>query len=86
MMPRTAPYEGAIRTIELRVVPRAERNEVGGERNGRLLVRVTAPPVDGKANAAVIKALASHLGVPKSRIEIISGGFGRDKTVAVRAD
>ena len=49
-------------TIEVRVIPRARRDEVGGERAGRLLVRTTAAPTDGKANAAVCRLVAAHLG------------------------
>jgi len=70
--------------IEVRVAPRSSRNEIAGERDGRLLVRVTAPPADGKANAAMLALLAKHLGVPKSRLEIVRGSSSRDKTVAVR--
>ena len=70
-------------TIEVRVIPRAKRPQVGGERDGRLLVRVAAPPVDGKANAAVVAALAKALGVPKRSIEIVGGATSRDKAVRV---
>jgi uncharacterized protein len=69
--------------IEVRVVPRARRDEIAGERDGRLLVRVAAPPVEGKANAAVVKLLAKALGVPKSRVTIARGEASRDKTVRV---
>jgi uncharacterized protein (TIGR00251 family) len=50
----------------------------------RLRVAVTAPPVDGKANAAVVEALAAALGVPRGAIEIVRGESGRRKTVRVR--
>ncbi len=70
-------------TIPVRVIPRAKRTQVGGERNGRLLVRVAAPPVDGKANAAVIAALATALGVPKRDVAIVRGESSRDKVVRV---
>ena len=69
--------------LEIRVIPRATRNEVGGERNGRLLVRTTATPVDGKANDAVRKQVATHLGVPVSSVEIVSGHRARDKTLRI---
>jgi uncharacterized protein (TIGR00251 family) len=67
----------------VRVVPRAKRTAIAGERDGRLLVRVAAPPVDGKANAAVVKLLAKTLGVPRSSVTIVSGELSRDKVVRV---
>jgi uncharacterized protein (TIGR00251 family) len=69
--------------IEVRVIPRAKRNEVAGERDGRLLVRTTAPPVDDKANAAVCRIVASHLNVPPRDVSIVAGQRSRDKTVRV---
>lgn len=69
--------------LEVRVIPRAKRDEVGDERAGRLVVRTTAAPADGKANDAVRKLLARHLGVPVSRVEIVAGHHRRDKTVRV---
>lgn len=70
-------------TIAIRVIPRASRTEVGGTRAGRLLVRVTAAPVGGKANESACAALAKALGVPKGRVEIVRGASSRDKTVRV---
>jgi uncharacterized protein (TIGR00251 family) len=69
--------------LSIRVIPRAKRNEVGGERDGRLLVRTTAAPVDGRANAAVCKQVAAYLGVPVRRVEIVSGHRSRDKVLRV---
>jgi hypothetical protein len=69
--------------IEIRVIPRARRDEIAGERDGRLLVRVTAPPVDGKANAAVCKLIAGALDVTKSSVSILRGEASRDKVVRV---
>lgn len=68
--------------LSIRVIPRAKRNEVA-ERDGRLLVRTTSAPVDGKANAAVIELLAAHLGVKRRQIEIVSGAQSRDKVVEI---
>jgi len=70
-------------TVEVRVIPRAKRDEVAGERAGRLLVRTTAAPVDGKANAAVRKLVAAHFGVPTRAVEVIAGERSRDKTLRV---
>jgi uncharacterized protein (TIGR00251 family) len=70
-------------TLDVQVVPRASRTVVGPMVGGRLRVAVTAPPVDGEANAAVIDALAEALGVRRSAVTIVRGARGRRKTVAV---
>jgi uncharacterized protein len=69
--------------LALRVQPRSRSNEIAGERAGALLVRVTAPPVDGKANEAVLKLVAKRLGVPVSRISVVRGESSRDKLIEV---
>jgi uncharacterized protein (TIGR00251 family) len=70
--------------ITLRVTPRADRTEVVGRRtDGVIAVRVTAAPADGKANAAVIKAIADALGTRPSGLSLVSGHTGRDKRVQV---
>jgi uncharacterized protein len=69
--------------LALRVQPRSRRNEIAGERAGALLVRVTAPPVDGKANEAVRRLVAKQLGVPVGRVAVIRGESSRDKLVEV---
>jgi uncharacterized protein YggU (UPF0235/DUF167 family) len=66
------------------VQPRAKRSEIAGERAGAVLVRVAAPPVDGKANAAVCALVAERAGVPRSAVSILRGGSGRDKVLEVR--
>jgi uncharacterized protein len=69
----------------VRVRPGARRTAVGGRWDGpggpALLVAVAAPAVDGKANAAVVEALAAVFGVRRSRLVIVSGQRGRDKIV-----
>jgi uncharacterized protein (TIGR00251 family) len=70
-------------TLRVRVIPRASRDEVAGEREGVLLVRLTAPPVEGAANAGLAKLLGKTLGVPPSAVRIVIGARGRHKTVAV---
>jgi uncharacterized protein len=67
--------------VDLRVVPRASRTEIGGVRAGRLVVRVTAPPVDDAANDAVVKALAAALDLPRSAVRIVAGATSRNKSV-----
>jgi uncharacterized protein len=69
--------------LEVRVQPRARRDEIAGERDGRLLVRVTATPVDGKANVAVRKLLARSLGVAPGEVRIVRGETARDKLIEV---
>lgn len=68
----------------MRVSPRAKHDVVSGVANGRLLVRTTAAPTDGKANKAVIRLLAKYLGVPPSRIDLLRGAAARNKVFVVR--
>ena len=74
---------GARVSFTIRVTPRASANAVAGERDGVLLVRVTAPPVEGKANDAVVALLAGALGTPRARVRIIGGAAARTKRVSV---
>ena len=70
--------------LTIRVTPRSRKTEFGGVmEDGTLRVRVTAPPVQGKANTALIKFLAKVLGVRKNRIEIIAGQRGLDKIISI---
>jgi uncharacterized protein (TIGR00251 family) len=70
-------------TFEVRVAPRASRNRIVGVQDGVLKVALTAPPVDGAANEALIKLLAKQLGVSKSAVEIVRGERGRAKVLRV---
>lgn len=72
--------------LDLRVTPRASRTAVGGLHGERLIVRVSAPPVDGAANEAVREAVAEALAVARSAVQLVRGETGRDKTVAVAGD
>jgi uncharacterized protein (TIGR00251 family) len=65
----------------VRVQPRASRDQLGGERSGALLVRLTAPPVEGEANRALLRFLARAAGVPASSVKILRGAAGREKLV-----
>jgi uncharacterized protein (TIGR00251 family) len=70
--------------LTLRITPRARKTEFAGVlEDGILRVRVAAPPVEGKANTALLTFLARVLGVRKNRIEIIAGERGLDKIVSV---
>jgi uncharacterized protein (TIGR00251 family) len=70
-------------TIDVRVIPRARKTEYGGERDGALVIRLAAPPVDGAANDALIEFLSVTLNVPRRTIRIVSGERGRRKRVAI---
>ncbi len=69
--------------IEVQVQPRASANELAGMRDGVLRVRVKAPPVDGKANTAVVELLAKELGVPKTQIKVSRGAASRRKIIQI---
>jgi uncharacterized protein (TIGR00251 family) len=79
---RATEKDGGL-TVDLVVQPRASREGIAvmGE---RLKISVNAPPVDGKANEAVIRVLAQALGVPRGAVEILRGETGRRKTVRIR--
>jgi uncharacterized protein (TIGR00251 family) len=67
----------------IRLQPRARRDEVVGERAGAIVVRVTAPPVDGRANAALCAFVARAANVAPSRVTVVRGQTSRDKLVRV---
>ncbi len=69
--------------FDARVVPRASKSEIVGEHDGALKVRIAAPPLEGAANAELIKILSKKFGVSKSRIEIIGGQTSKQKQVRV---
>ena len=69
--------------VRVRVIPRASRTQLAGVRNGMLLVRLTAAPVDGGANEALIRLLAKELGVARRGIRIVSGERTRQKSVLI---
>ena len=69
--------------VSVRLQPRARRDEIVGERAGAIVIRVTAPPVDGKANAALCALVARAAGVPPSRVSVVRGQTSRDKVVRV---
>jgi hypothetical protein len=67
--------------LSVRVTPRAGRNEITGERDGVLQVRVTAAPEGGRANTAVCRLIAKALGIGPSRVTVARGARGRDKVL-----
>jgi uncharacterized protein len=70
-------------TIPVRVQPRARRDEIVAVRDGVPVVRVSAPPLDGRANDALRRLLAARLGVPRSRVTVVRGERSREKVVQV---
>ena len=71
-------------TFAVRVAPRASRNQIVGVEGGALKIKLTAPPVEGAANAALIEFVAEWLGVRRSAVSIVSGDKARNKLVRVR--
>lgn len=69
--------------LAVKVVPRAARNELAGFQGDLLRVRLTAPPVEGAANQALVRFLADLLGVSRQEVEIVAGQAGRQKLVKV---
>jgi len=65
------------------IQPKASKNEIIGPHNGALKIKITAPPVDGKANAELVEFLSEVLKIPKRRIEILKGETGRNKSVEI---
>jgi uncharacterized protein (TIGR00251 family) len=82
MIAITEHAEGCV--LPVRAQPGARRNGVQGEQNGALKVAVTAPPEDGRANAALVEVLREALGVKRSQIELVSGQTSREKKFLVR--
>jgi len=67
----------------VKVVPRASQSMIVGEYEGNLRVRISAPPVDGAANEELIRFLAKHFGVGKSRVEMVSGQTSKTKRIRI---
>lgn len=75
---------GAVR-FAVRVQPRSSRNEVVGVVSGALKVKITAPPVDGAANEALVAMLSLELGISRRRISIVGGETSRTKLVEIES-
>jgi uncharacterized protein len=83
MPPPSRTPRASDNTIDVRVIPRAGRSGVAGMRDGAVLVRLAAAPVEGAANEALIEVLARALDRPKRDIQIVSGERSRSKRVLV---
>ena len=71
-------------TITVRVVPRAAKDEIRKGPNSTIKIRLQAPPVDGKANKALVRLLSKKLDIPQRNIIIISGATSRDKRLEIQ--
>lgn len=74
--------DGSI-TFAVRVVPRTSRSEIVGEHDGALKIRISSAPVDGAANAELIRLFAKHFGVAKSDVSIQSGETSKNKRIMI---
>jgi len=81
--PVWARRDGAGWLLELHIQPGAKTTEATGEHGGRLKLKISAPPVDNKANVHLLAWLAAVMGVPKSAVRLVRGETSRQKTVAV---
>lgn len=80
---RQAGRETESATVAVHVLPRASRDGVAGLSGDAVRIRLTAPPLENRANEALVRFLAASLGVPRSRVEIVAGRRGRRKVVRV---
>jgi uncharacterized protein (TIGR00251 family) len=70
-------------TLAVRIQPRASKNGISRMQDGSLKIRLTAPPVDGAANEALVKFLSDTLSVSQSKVEIVSGHTSREKRIKI---
>lgn len=70
-------------TIEVLIQPKSSRDEIVGLHDGRLKIKISAPPVEGKANERLTEVMAKALGVPKSSVDIVRGKSSRLKTLKI---
>ena len=71
--------------LDVRVQPRAKRDEIEGTYGNKLKIRITAPPIDGKANVHLVKYLAKLFRVPVYMVEIVAGKTSHDKRIRIHA-
>ena len=69
--------------LPVRVHPAARRNAITGTHDGALKISLTTPPADGKANDALLAFLSERLGIPRARIELLTGASSRSKTLRI---
>jgi uncharacterized protein (TIGR00251 family) len=76
--------DGGPARLRVRVQPRSSTSEIARERDGVLVVRLAAPPVEGRANEELCRLIARWLRVGKGSVEVVRGGRSREKLVQVR--
>lgn len=69
--------------FNVRVVPKSSKSEIVGEHDGALKIKIKSPPIDGAANAELIKVLAKFFDVPKSAVEILKGQTSKTKQIKI---
>ena len=69
--------------LKVYLQPKSSKNEIVGPYRDGIKVRITAPPIEGKANKGLIQFLSKELGIPPSQVEIIKGQRGREKTLSI---
>lgn len=79
----TLSERGSALRFGVYVKPRSSKTGLGGVREGRLVVAVAAPPVEGEANAEVVRVLGELLGLPRQQVRIVAGQSGRTKVLEV---
>lgn len=76
-------WDGQKLVLQLLIQPKASRDEFSDIRNGRLKIRLTAPPADGAANRCLLDFLASQFSVARNKVSLPRGASGRQKTVVI---
>ena len=76
-------WEGTALILRVRVLPRSSRNEIAEPLGDHLKIRLTTPPIEGKANRDLIRFLARQCAVPPSQVDLIAGASGRSKRVRI---
>lgn len=79
-----ARLDGEDLVLQCHIQPGAKRSELAGEHGDRLKIRLQAPPVDGKANAELVRFLSKLFAVPRHAVQIESGDLSRQKRVRIR--
>ena len=80
-----AHWQGDTLILQILLQPKASANAFVGPHEGRLKIRLTAPPIDGQANQALITFIAKAFKVPKNQVVLLKGELSRQKTLAITA-
>ena len=72
--------------LTLKISPNSSKNEIIKSEDGLIKVKITAQPIDGKANKALVEFLSKQFKIPKSSIEIIKGHTGKDKSLLIKTN